>query len=90
MNRPAHLRALSFLLLLCLLSPTAALAYGDGKKFFKEGMKHEVSEEWDKAAELFAQAVGENPKNPEYRLHLQRALFNESQQYMKKGRTAAD
>ena len=90
MNRPAYLRLLSLLLLVCLLSPTAALAYGDGKKFFKEGMKHEIAEEWDKAAELFAKAVGENPKNPEYRLHLQRSLFNASQQYMKKGKTAAD
>ena len=69
MNRPAYLRVLSFLLLLCLLSPTAALAYGDGKKLFKEGMKHEIAEEWDKAAELFAKAVAENPRNPEYRLH---------------------
>ena len=90
MNRPAYLRVLSLLLLLCLLSPTAALAYGDGKKLFKEGMRHEAAEEWDKAAELFAQAVGENPKNTEYRLHLQRSLFHASQMYMKKGRTAAD
>jgi general secretion pathway protein D len=90
MNRPAYLRALSLLLLLCLLSPTAALAYGDGKKFFKEGMKHEIAEEWDKAAEAFAKALSENPRNPEYRLHLQRSLFEASQQYMKKGRSAAE
>ncbi len=90
MNRPAFLRLLSLLLLLCLLSPTAALAFGDGKKFFKEGMKHEVSEEWDKAAELFAKAVAEDPKNPEYRLHLQRSLFNASQLYMKRGRSSAE
>ncbi|MEO5859121.1 MAG: secretin N-terminal domain-containing protein [Pyrinomonadaceae bacterium] len=90
MNRPAYLRVLSFLLLLCLLSPTAALAYGDGKKFFKEGMKHEIAEQWDKAAEEFAKAVGESPKNPEYRLHLQRSLFEASQMYMKLGRTKAD
>ncbi len=90
MNRPAFLRLLSFLLLICLLSPTAALAYGDGKKFFKEGMKHEVAEEWDKAAEAFAKAVNENPKNPEYKLHLQRSLFEASQMFMKKGRTAAE
>lgn len=80
----------SLLLLLCLLSPTAALAFGDGKKFFKEGMKHEVAGEWDKAAEAFAKAVNENPKNPEYKLHLQRSLFEASQMYMKLGRTRAD
>ncbi|HEX6279359.1 MAG TPA: secretin N-terminal domain-containing protein [Pyrinomonadaceae bacterium] len=90
MNRPSFVRFLSVLLLLCLLTPTATLAFGDGKKFFKEGMKHEIAEEWDKAAEAFAKAVADNPKNPEYRLHLHRSLFNASQQYMKKGRTAAD
>ena len=90
MNRPAFARIFALTLLLCLLSPTAALAFGDGKKFFSVGMKHEVAEEWDKAAEAFAKAVTENPKNPEYRLHLQRALFEASQMYMKKGRTSAE
>ena len=53
-------------------------------------MKYETREEWDKAVEEFALAVTETPKNPEYKLHLQRALFNASQQYMKKGNTAAE
>lgn len=90
MNRPAFARLFALLILLCLLSPTAALAFGDGKKFFKEGMKHEIAEEWDKAAEAFAKAVAEKPRNPEYRLHLQRSLFEASQMYMKKGRNAAE
>ena len=81
--------SLSLLLLLSLMAPMTGLAYGDGKKHFKQGMKHEVAEEWDKAVEEFAIAVNENPKNPEYRLHLQRALFNASQLYMRKGNTAA-
>jgi general secretion pathway protein D len=80
---------LSGLLLLSMLSPAAALAFGDGDKHFKEGMKHEAAEEWDKAVERFALAVSENPKNPEFRLHLVRSLFNASQMYMKKGNTAA-
>jgi general secretion pathway protein D len=82
--------SLTFLLVFSMLSPMAVLALGDGKKHFKNGMKHEASETWDQAAEEFALAVAEDPKNPEYRLHLQRALFNASQLYMKKGRTAAD
>ena len=82
--------SLTFLLVFSMLSPTAILALGDGKKHFKIGMKHEAAELWDQAAEEFALAVTEDPKNPEYRLHLQRALFNASQMYMKKGRTAAD
>ncbi len=81
--------SLSLLLVLSLMSPLAAMAMGDGKKHFKQGMKHEVAEEWDKAVEQFALAVSENPKNPEYRLHMQRSLFNASQMFMKKGNTAA-
>ncbi len=90
MKRPIFTRVISFVFLICLISPTAGLALGDGKKFFKQGMKHEVAEEWDKAAEAFAQAVTENPKNPEYRLHLQRAMFNASQMYMKRGASLAE
>ena len=82
--------SLGFILMLALFSPTAVLALGDGKKHFKQGMKHEVAEEWDKAAEEFALAVSENPKNPEYRLHYIRSLFNASQMFMKKGRMQAD
>jgi len=81
---------LGLFLILALLSPTAVLAFGDGKKYFKEGMKHSAAEEWDKAAESFALAVANNPKNPEYKLHLVRAMFNASQLYMKKGVLAAN
>jgi general secretion pathway protein D len=72
------------------MSPVAILAMGDGKKHFNQGMKHEIAEQWDQAVEEFAIAVTENPKNPEYKLHLQRALFNASQMYMRKGNTAAE
>lgn len=90
MKKRFNLRTLlGLLLVLTLLSPSAALALGEGKKHFKQGLKHEAAEEWDKAAEEFAIAVNDNPKNPEYRLHLRRALFNASQMYMQKGRTLA-
>ena len=90
MKIQASLRFLAiFVLVFSLLSPAAVLARGDGNKHFKAGLKHEVAEKWDAAAEEFALAVTENPKNPEYRLHLQRALFNASQMYMKKGSAAA-
>ena len=72
-----------------MLSPVSALAGGNDKKHFKAGMKFEVAEQWDKAVEEFALAVSDNPKDPEYRLHLTRALFNASQMYMKKGTIAA-
>ena len=90
MKKSVYVRfSISLLLVLSMMSPVAVLAIGDGKKHFRAGMKHEVAEEWDKAVEEFAAAVTENPKNPEYRLHLQRSLFNASQMYMKKGNTAA-
>ena len=79
---------LTLVLLASMLAPTAVLA-GEGAKNFKLGMKHETAERWDEAVESFALAVADNPKNPEYRLHLQRALFMASQMYMKKGATAA-
>lgn len=82
--------SVTLLLLFCLMSPMLALAAGDGKKHFRAGMDFEASETWDKAAEEFALAVADNPKNPEYRLHLQRAMFNASQMYMKQGMTAAN
>jgi general secretion pathway protein D len=90
MKNSAYVRfSITIFLLISLLSPVAALA-GDGKKFFNDGLKYEASEEWDKAVEQFAKAVVENPKNPEYRLHLQRALFNASQMYIKRGTALAN
>ena len=82
---------LSLMLLATMLTPTAVLAAGDksGKKHFSLGMKYEDAEKWDKAAEEFALAVSDDPKNPEYRLHYQRSLFNASQMYMKIGTTQA-
>ncbi len=80
---------LTVIMLLSLLTPASALAFGEGKKQFKKGMEHEAAEQWDQAAEAFALAVADSPKNPEYRLHYQRALFNASQMYMKKGRMLA-
>ncbi len=91
MKKSAYVRfSITIFLLLSMLSPTAVLAKGDGKKLFKEGLKHEYSEEWDKAVEKFALAIIDSPRNPEYRLHYQRALFYASQMFMKEGRMQAE
>ena len=98
MKKTAYVRfSITMFLLFSMLSPTAILASDgdkgsdkDGKKHFKAGMKAEDSEMWDKAAEEFALAIVEEPKNPEYRLHYQRSLFNASQMYMKRGRALAE
>lgn len=91
MKKSVYVRfSLIFLLVFSLLSPAAVLAAGDGNKHFKIGIRYESSEEWDKAAEEFALSITADPKNPEYRLHYQRALFNASQMYMKRATTLAN
>ncbi len=92
MIKSAYVRfSLTLFLLVALLSPTAVFANDrKAKKHFQDGMKAESSEQWDKAAEEFALAVIEDPKNPEYRLHYTRALFNASQMYIKKGTAQAN
>ena len=92
MKRSSRLTFLvSILLIASMLMPIPAFAAGyDGKSHFRQGMKYESSEEWDKAVEEFALAVTDTPKNPEYRLHLTRALFNASQMFIKKGTLAAN
>lgn len=87
MKQSAYARfSITLFLIVALLSPTLVLASEkEGKKRFNAGMKAEVAEQWDKAAEEFALAVVADPKNPEYRLHYTRALFNASQMYVKKG-----
>lgn len=90
MKRLSHTRLLiSLLLMISLLTPLSAFAVG-GNSHFKDGLKYEEAEQWDKAAEEFALAVASSPKNPEYRLHLTRALFNASQMFIKKGTIAAN
>ncbi len=90
MRNSAYVRfSICLVLFVALLSPTTALAGNDGKKHFKSGMEAEATEQWDKAAEEFALAVADNPKNPEYRLHYTRSLFNASQMYMKRGTSLA-
>jgi general secretion pathway protein D len=87
MKQSAYARfSITLFLIITLLAPTLILATEkEGKKRFNAGMKAEVAEKWDIAAEEFALAVVADPKNPEYRLHYQRALFNASQMYVKKG-----
>jgi general secretion pathway protein D len=83
---------ISLLLIAAMLAPTTAFAagLGEGKRHFNKGMEHEAHEEWDAAVEEYALAVSANPKNAEYRLHLQRSLFQASQMYMKRGTEAAN
>jgi len=80
---------IALLLCLVLIAPTAALAKS-GKKYFKQGQKHEMAKQWDKAAEQYALAINEDPANSEYQLHYVRALTNASLMFMERGREFAE
>ncbi|HEX7315267.1 MAG TPA: secretin N-terminal domain-containing protein [Pyrinomonadaceae bacterium] len=84
-TRRITLRLASSLLTLCLLAPTAAAWSGKGQKNYKEGLRQEAAQQWEKAAEEFSLAVAADPSNSEYKLHLRRALFNASQAFSQQG-----
>jgi len=80
----------SFLLTFCLLLlPITALAK-KGEKNFKQGMKYEAAQQWEKAAQEFMLAVAADPADAEYQLHFRRASFNASQSFMQQGRALAE
>jgi general secretion pathway protein D len=56
-----------------------------GQKNYKEGLRHEQAQQWEKAAEEFSLAAAADPSNSEYQLHLRRALFNASQAFSQQG-----
>src|SRR4030095_5077077 len=85
--------SLVFLLAICLSFPVTVFGGGkSGKKNFKEGARHESSEQWDLAAEQnamavdkYAMAVANEPDNAEYRLRLLRAMQMASLMYAARG-----
>lgn len=87
-NSTVH-RFLAAFLTLCLTVPsTAVMALADGKsgkKSYREGLKYEELQQWDRAAQEFALAVAAEPGNAEYKLHYARALQSASIMYMKQG-----
>ena len=90
-NRENHSRLFaSLLIIFCLLiAPMTAFAK-KGDKNYKQGMKYESAQQWEKAAQEFTLAVAADPSNVEYQLHYRRAVFNASQTYMQQGRALAE
>ena len=69
----------SLLVIFCLLvAPMTALAK-KGEKNYKQGLKYESAQQWEKAAQEFTLAVAADPSSTEYQLHYRRAVFNASQ-----------
>lgn len=79
--------ALALCLSFCLCLPTMTVVAGgkNGKKNFKEGVKHENTEQWDLAAQQYALAVADEPDNAEYRLRLVRAMQMASLMFAARG-----
>ena len=80
----------SLLLTACLLALPATAFAKKGDKHFKDGMRYEAAQQWEKAAQEFTLAVAADPSNMEYQLHFRRASFNASQSYMQQGRAIAE
>jgi general secretion pathway protein D len=91
MKKSIRVRSYTALLVaICLLlTPISAFAK-KGEKNFKQGMKYEQAQQWDRAAQEFSLAVAADPANMEYQLHYRRSLFNASQMYMIQGRSLAE
>jgi general secretion pathway protein D len=80
----------SLLLTFCLLIlPVTAFAK-KGEKYYREGLRYESQQQWEKAAQEFTLALAADPASVEYQLHFRRASFNASQSYMQQGRTLAE
>lgn len=80
----------SLLLTFCLLLLPATALAKKGDNHFKEGMRNEANQQWEKAAQEFTLALAADPANVEYQLHFRRASFNASQSYMQQGRALAE
>ena len=86
-----HARPLAALLVVfCLLAAPMTAFAKKGEKNFKQGLKYEAAQQWERAAQEFMLAVAANPADVEYQLHYRRAVFNASQQYMQQGRALAE
>ncbi len=88
---PIHARPFAALLVVfCLLAAPMTAFAKKGEKNFKQGIKYEQAQQWEKAAQEFTLALAANPADVEYQLHYRRAVFNASQQYMQQGRALAE
>jgi general secretion pathway protein D len=86
-----HARTLaSLVVIFCLLAAPMTAFAKKGEKNYKQGLKYESAQQWEKAAQEFTLAVAADPSNIEYQLHYRRAVFNASQTYMQQGRALAE
>src|ERR671939_199285 len=86
-----HARSVfSLVVIFCLLAAPMTVFAKKGEKNYKQGLKYEAAQQWEKAAQEFTMAVAADPSSTEYQLHYRRAVFNASQSYMQQGRALAE
>lgn len=86
-----HLRAILAPVLAALLVlgpvPQAAAKTRKGDKLFKEGEAAEAREQWDRAADLYTQAVDEDPREPAYLIAMRRVRAQAGMRHVEMGRS---
>jgi general secretion pathway protein D len=80
----------TLVIVVCMLAvPVSAIGKKGGDNY-NRGMKYELAQQWEKAAQEFILAVAADPANIDYQLHYRRAIFNASQMFMQQGRSLAE
>src|ERR1700730_5036002 len=86
-----HWHSILALLIVTFLLAVPVSALGKkGKDNFNRGMKYELAQQWEKAAQEFTLAMVADPSNVDFQLHYRRAVFNASQAFMQQGRSLAE
>ncbi len=80
-----YLRASLALLAMVLLSGSWLEAKDKGDKFFKLGQAAELKQDWDKALDMYEQALDAVPGNPGYTIAMRRARFQAGQKHVNAG-----
>src|SRR5215212_6097266 len=89
-RRGVYSRTVALILVLGFLFGQTAVYADSASKHYKQGRKHEISEQWDLAAEQYALALNRDPGNPQYKLSLLRTLQRASLMYMERGKALAE
>ena len=66
----------ALVILTCMLVVPVSALGKKGKDNYNRGLKYELAQQWEKAAQEFTLAVAADPSNVDYQLHYRRAIFN--------------
>ncbi|HML16781.1 MAG TPA: cohesin domain-containing protein [Bryobacteraceae bacterium] len=80
-----HLRALTAILAMFLLVGTLEAKKNNADKLFKAGQTAEAKGDWDRALELYLQALDLKPSEPPYMIAMRRARFESGQKHVETG-----